>query len=146
MEFIVVIVVIFVVFFIVVSSIRSSNITKLQQDYTNALIALKNDPTNADLHAQVLYTGRILCNLLRYNRGVTLHDETQIANDIRAVTANASASSVPVSPSIPHPATVPPTRSDSLEHRINALKKMKENGLLTDAEFDQKRQEILDSI
>jgi hypothetical protein len=55
--------------------------------------------------------------------------------------ANATQTTVPVAPSAA-PA-VPPR---SLDERINALLKMKASGLITDAEFDQKRKELLDSI
>ncbi len=116
-------------------------LAELKADYTNALTALRADPTNPALHEQALLLGRIYSAAIRENKAVTLFDETALANDIRAVTANATQTTVPVS--APSSATTPAT---SLDERINALIKMKASGLITDAEFDQKRKELLDSI
>ena len=88
-----------------------------------------------------MHRGRIYAAATRENKAVTLFDETALANDIRAVTANATQITMPVAAlnSVAAPAT-------SLDDRINALLKMKASGLITDAEFDQKRKELLDSI
>jgi hypothetical protein len=112
-----------------------------QEDYTAALTALRADPTNPSLHEQALHRGRIYASATRENKAVTLFDETALANDIRAVTANATQTTVPVAAL--NSATAPAT---SLDDRINALLKMKASGLITDAEFDHKRKELLDSI
>ena len=112
-----------------------------QEDYTAALTALRADPTNPALHEQALHRGRIYSAATRENKAVTLFDETALANDIRAVTANATQTTVPVAAL--NSATAPAT---SLDDRINALLKMKASGLITDAEFDKKRKELLDSI
>jgi type II secretory pathway pseudopilin PulG len=111
-----------------------------REAYQTALSQLRDNPTNPTLHEQALLRGRDYAAATRGNGSVTLFDETALANDIRAVTANAT-QTAPVVSQVATTAT-----PSSLESRINALKKMKENGLLTDAEFDQKRQEILDSI
>jgi hypothetical protein len=55
--------------------------------------------------------------------------------------ANATQTAVPVALS-----TTPAVPVRSFDERINALLKMKASGLITDAEFDQKRKELLDSI
>ncbi len=112
-----------------------------QQAYTNALTALRADPTNPVLHEQALDLGRMYSAATREGKAVTLFDETALANDIRAATANATQTTMPVSAqsSTAAPAT-------SLDDRINALLKMKASGLITDAEFDHKRKELLDSI
>ena len=55
--------------------------------------------------------------------------------------SNATQTTVPVAPS-----TAVAVQPRSLDERINALIKMKASGLITDAEFDQKRKELLDSI
>lgn len=112
-----------------------------QRAYTNALTALRNDPTNPVLHEQALQLGRMYAAVTRTNKAVTLFDETALANDIRAVTANATQTTKPVSAL--NSAAAPAT---SLDDRINTLLKMKASGLITDAEFDHKRKELLDSI
>ena len=119
---------------------HKSLLQQKQEDYTAALTALRADPTNPSLHEQALHRGRIYASATRENKAVTLFDETALANDIRAVTANATQTTVPAAASA---ATVP---SQSIDDRIITLLKMKASGLITDAEFDKKRKELLDSI
>jgi|GEM_PF-727411 len=119
---------------------KLKELNQKQKAYQDALSALRQDPTNASLHEQALQLGRIYSAATREGNIVTLFDETALANDIRAVTANATQTTVPVAASA---ATVP---SQSIDDRINALLKLKASGLITDAEFDQKRKELLDSI
>jgi seryl-tRNA(Sec) selenium transferase len=119
---------------------KLKELNQKQKAYQDALSALRQDPTNVSLHEQALQLGRIYSAATREGNIVTLFDETALANDIRAVTANATQTTIPVAASA---ATVP---SQSIDDRINALLKMKASGLITDAEFDQKRKELLDSI
>jgi hypothetical protein len=123
-----------------ISKRKNDALIPQREAYQEALARLREDPTNPTLHEQALDLGRIYASSSRGNKSVTLFDETALANDIRAVTANATQTA----PVISQSATTATTTS--LESRINALKKMKENGLLSDEEFEQKRQEILDSI
>jgi hypothetical protein len=120
---------------------QQAELQQKQQAYTKALNALRAKPTNPALHEQALHRGRIYAAATRENKAVTLFDETALANDIRAVTANATQTTNPVS--VSSSAAAPAT---SIDERINALLKMKASGLITDAEFDQKRKELLDSI
>ncbi len=112
-----------------------------QKAYQDALYDLRQDPTNPALHEQALLLGRIYAAATRTNKAVTLFDETALANDIRAVTANATQTTKPVS-ALNSSAAL----AASLDERINTLLKLKASGLITDAEFDQKRKELLDSI
>ncbi len=116
------------------------DIEQKRESYKTALAQLRDDPTNPTLHEQALSLGRDYSAATRGNGSVTLFDETALANDIRAVTANAT-QIAPVGSPVATTAT-----TASLESRINALKKMKESGLLSDEEFEQKRKDILDSI
>lgn len=118
-----------------------SPLQQKKEDYTNALTALRADPTNPALHEQALHRGRIYAAATRENKAVTLFDETALANDIRAVTANATQTTKPVS-ALNSAAAL----ATSFDDRINTLLKMKASGLITDAEFDKKRKELLDSI
>ena len=120
---------------------KLKELNQKQKAYQDALSALRQDPTNASLHEQALQLGRIYSAATREGNIVTLFDETALANDIRAVTANATQTTIPVAAL--NSAAAPAT---SLDDRINALLKMKASGLITDAEFDQKRKELLDSI
>jgi hypothetical protein len=40
----------------------------------------------------------------------------------------------------------PPADTPSFERRVQKLKQMRDNDLISDAEFEQKKQELLDSI
>lgn len=138
-----------IVFIVVVAKVRVANfnaalqaeLQQKQRAYTNALTALRNDPTNPVLHEQALQLGRMYAAVTRTNKAVTLFDETALANDIRAVTANATQTTKPVS-ALNSAAAL----ATSFDDRINTLLKMKASGLITDAEFDKKRKELLDSI
>ena len=114
----------------------------LENEYNAALKTLKENPTSADAHQQTLSLGREYAAAAREGGKVTIFDETALANDIRAATANAS--QIQKSPETP--ATPQATSSTSLKERIAALTLMKESGLLSDEEFDRKRREILDQI
>ena len=134
---------------LIISRVRVANfnaalqaeLQQKQQAYTNALTALRNNPTNPVLHEQALQLGRMYAAVTRTNKAVTLFDETSLANDIRAVTANATQTTKPVS-ALNSSAAL----ATSFDDRINTLLKLKASGLITDAEFDQKRKELLDSI
>jgi hypothetical protein len=114
--------------------------------YISILQELKFDPTNPHLHTLALVSGRRHYKFLWKSFDDA---EEKIQNEIRAVTANASQVSpiYPIqAPPEPTPAQLPAAPTTSIEERVNALKKMKESGLLSDEEFEQKRKDILDSI
>ena len=119
---------------------KTAEINRKRADYQAALTALRENPTNPSLHEQALTLGRIYSAATRDNKSVTLFDETALANDIRAVTANATQTAPVVHQ------TNTSTPAQSIDERISALKKMRENDLLTDEEFEQKRKDILNSI
>ncbi len=111
-----------------------------RERYQHALDALKRNPTNPDLHTHALQMGREYAESTRAEGVVTLFDETALANDIRAVTANAAQVSA-IDNTQGRPA-----QAASLDERIAALLKLKAAGLLSDAEFEQKRQELIDAV
>ena len=111
-----------------------------RERYQHALNALKRNPTNPDLHTHALQMGREYAESTRAEGVVTLFDETALANDIRAVTANAAQVSTIDN------TQARPAQAASLDERIAALLKLKAAGLLSDAEFEQKRQELIDAV
>jgi hypothetical protein len=113
-----------------------------QARYQQALAALKSNPTNPDLHTHALQMGREYAESTRAEGVVTLFDETALANDIRAVTANAAQVSAIGDTSWANPTTA----TASLDERIAKLLKLKAAGLLSDAEFEQKRQALIDEV
>lgn len=77
-----------------------------------------------------LRIGRILSNLTRNRRGVTLFDEVAISNDISAACAGA----------------VAPRPKATVETRLIHLAELKTKGLIDDEEYSSRRREILQDI
>jgi hypothetical protein len=124
---------------------QRAELAKLKDAYEDSLTNLRNRPTDPDLHEKTLRAGRAYANATRNKAGVTLFDETALANDIRAVTANAS-QSLNYKP-INAPAAVRvKSKSETIDERIAALQKFRAADMLTDEEFEKKRKDILDSI
>lgn len=124
------------------SRMHEVHVSFLYFEYANSLQALKSNPTSPDAHQRTLSLGREYASVAREGGRVTIFDETALANDIRATTANASQSQKVFESPLPNLST-PAT---SLKERISALTLMKESGLLSDEEYDRKRREILDQI
>jgi hypothetical protein len=145
---IVVIIVVIVIFIsISVSSDKQNRIDILKKNYADSLDLLRSDPTNPTYHEQALQAGRYYSSATRNNKGVTLFDETALANDIRAVTANASQIAL-----AQQQLTAEDTKKQSLPdnqsvaERIATLKMLKEADMISDEEYESKRKAILDSI
>jgi hypothetical protein len=102
--------------------------------YQNSLQALKGDPTNADLRQTTLELGRSYSQLTRKNNRVALFDEMALANDINA----AAGSSTVTTSSRPTP--VPAM------DRLQELARLKESGLISEAEYAAKRGAILGDL
>lgn len=100
--------------------------------YEQALTALKADPTNADLKQRALSVGRAYSFLTRQSN-ITIYDEMAVMNDIAAATAGASA---------PTPA---PNR-ETIEARLTRLSDLRAKGLVSDHEWNERRQKILDEL
>lgn len=107
-----------------------------KQDYDDALAWLKRRPTDADLKQRTLHFGRVYANLTRNRRGVAIFDEIALMNDINAACAGAAGQ--------PQPTEAVPTLS--VEARLTQLSKLKESGFISDQEYAQRRQKILDEI
>lgn len=101
--------------------------------YRQALAALKAEPTNPDLREHAVKAGRTLANLSRDRNGRTLFDEVALMNDINAACAGAVASSAtPVRP--------------SAEERLRQLDSLLANNLISEAEYQTKRAQILSEV
>jgi len=161
--------------FVFIQHIGQQNTLKLKQKYIESLDLLRSDPTNPTYHEQALQAGRQYAAITRNNKSVTLFDETALANDIRAVTANASqfssirkqqATTQQNNPPQPNNQSLAerialtkqqqsttqqnsnPSHPDnqSIAERIAALKMLKEADMISDEEYESKRKAILDSI
>lgn len=161
--------------FVLFTHLVQQNTLKLKQTYADSLDLLRSDPTNPTYHEQALQAGRQYAATTRNNKSVTLFDETALANDIRAVTANASqfssirqqkattqqnqdasksndqwfAERIAVKEQQATTQQNPnPSQSDnqSIAERIAALKTLKEAEMISDEEYESKRKAIIDSI
>jgi len=107
------------------------------QKYREALSQLKKQPANADLRERTLALGRVYSNLMRDKKGNTLFDEVALMNDINAACAAAHQQ-------IHHKNEI--LLTDSVENRLQKLSSLKQKGLIDEAEFLQRKREILESI
>ncbi len=108
-------------------------------EYFNSLEKLKSDPNNADLRQYTLALGRKYSELSRrLNTGtgsITVYDEVALLNDINAACANAKS-------------TVASRETDNLniEERLARLSELKGKNLISEEEYETRRQKILDEI
>jgi hypothetical protein len=118
-----------VVFFINQASQRA----RARSSYEESLSQLKADPANPDLRGETLRLGRVYSNLTRNGKGVTIFDEVALSNDINAACARASG--IRVSAQLP-----------SVETRLEHLATLRHKGLIDDAEYAERRREILKQV
>lgn len=115
---------------------REQQLKDAEQDYRTSLLQLKRNPTNADLKQKTLALGRFFSNLTRERKGVTVYDEMAIMNDINAACAASSQT---------YPLTAK-KQVESIEQRLKKLKDLKDKDLITDKEFESRREKILNEI
>jgi len=101
--------------------------------YQEALEALKANPTSAELRQRALAVGRAYSALTRQSN-ITVYDEMAVMNDIQAATGHAAV------------ASASNEAQPSLEVRLRQLTELRDKGLITEREWEERRQKILDSI
>ena len=104
--------------------------------YQNSLTYLKAHPTDAEVRQGTLEYGRRYSNLTRNRKGVTIFDEVALMNDINAACGGVTTNAV-------NKQTSP---SQTIESRLLKLAELKSNGLITEQEYEAKRQKILDEV
>ena len=109
-----------------------------REKYQRHLAMLKKQPHNADLKEETLRLGRVYSNLTRKKKGVALYDEVALMNDISAATAGAGAPAAAPLPPVP--------TSPTSEERLRNLARLKEQGLLSEEEYQERRGRILDEL
>jgi hypothetical protein len=107
-----------------------------EEAYQESLRQLKKDPRNADLRQQTLGLGRHYSSFLRSGTGHALFDEVALMNDINAACAGSTTQDL--KPEMPH--------ADTVELRLEMLMSLKNRKLIDEAEYAQRRREILSSI
>lgn len=110
-----------------------------ERAYHESLDRLKADPGNANLRQETLALGRTYSNLTRDKKGVTLFDEVALMNDINAAAGGASSPSAP-------PAASGPGEHGTIEARLAKLVTLRNQGLITEQEYETKRQRIVDEV
>ncbi len=96
-------------------------------------------PTNADLKELVLKLGREYSGLTRQfhgTDGITIYDEIALMNDINAACAGAT--------SITPRAKI--ETKQTIEHRLEKLLELMGKNLISEQEYNERRQKILDEI
>lgn len=96
--------------------------------YYKSLEDLKSNPGDSNLREKTLRLGRIYAGLFNGNNLVTVYDETAIKNDIDTACA-ASQQAAP-----------------STEKRLGKLKKLRDDGLIDDGEYRDRRRKIIDDV
>lgn len=109
-----------------------------RERYMEALAHLHAHPTDSGLRTEVLRRGREYSKRARNWRGVTIFDEVALMNDLEAATAGAVV--VTSSPQAKLPA------APSVEDRLRSLADLQNRGLITEAEYDDRRRRILDDL
>jgi hypothetical protein len=110
---------------------KKRDLLNAEQSYRDSLAQLSDEPANTRVHNETLSTGRTYANLTRNNSGVTVFDEVALMNDIRAACAN-TASLQPQN-----------TSTSNIEERLLLLNELLAKQLITQSEFDRKRDELL---
>ncbi len=108
---------------------KESGLEAARVAYLRSLAELKANPRNADLRQQTLGLGRRYSQLSRDAKDLPVFDEATLMHDISAAGAAAAVA-----------ATSGP------EERLRALNDLKAKGLIDDAEYARRRNEILGSI
>ena len=107
-------------------------------DYFDSLVALKSNPNDPELKQQTLAKGRDYSALTRelygQNKTVTVFDEIALMNDINAACAGAAVVSEKIK------------NSSILEERLAKLSELKKKNLISEEEYETRRQKILDEI
>jgi hypothetical protein len=132
-------VVIFFVLAIIGGISQANQQASARTAYNASLARLAKDPSNAELRRQTLNLGRVYSNLTRNNKGVTVYDEVALMNDINA--ACAAANSVPLQQQQAESLPITP-----IQERLSTLANLKEQGLISDEEYNVKRQQILSEV
>jgi len=140
MEFIILCVVVGVIGAIAVGIGKANAIEKARQAYQASLAELTADPTNAQKRQNTLALGRAYSNLARDQKGVTVFDEMALMNDINAACGGATTLAQP------NPSSGPAPVDSSIEARLAQLRTLMERNLISSAEYETKRQQLLSEI
>lgn len=103
--------------------------------YQQSLSRLRNNPNDAELKQRTITLGRTYSNLTRNKNGDIAFDEMALMNEINAACANAQPIQFQNS-----------TTKSTVQERLLQLQQLKEQNLLSDNEYNARRQQILNEI
>jgi Short C-terminal domain len=112
---------------------REKALAEARSAYQDALAALKATPTDPNLREAALAAGRRYSSATRENKGVTVFDEIALKNDLDAATAGAAAAT-------------PPAPLTSPAERLRQLDDLRQQGLITEDEYQARRTKILGDV
>ena len=134
---------IFVVIFLIVGAgivvvAYQHNVSReaAKKAYHKSLSRLRNNPNNASQRQETLELGRVYSNLTRNNQGITVFDEVALKNDIDAACAGAVTTA----------RSAQQLDGKSVPERLASLDELRKSSMITDAEYNERRKRILDSI
>src|SRR5262245_37000715 len=104
--------------------------------YLESLEKLKRHPHDPDLREATLALGRRYANMTRNMKSGTLFDEMALMNDINAACARAG-SRVTIEAD---------RRTPSLEERLSKLEDLRSKRLISEQEYQSRRQQILSEL
>lgn len=120
---------------------KKKQLEQAEYNYRSSLDDLRRNPTNPSLRIRTLELGRILANLTRNKKGVTVFDEVALSNDIAAACAAAAAA--------PDRTTAPvafTSATVSIQDRLRQLDDLRTQALITEDEYAARREKILDEV
>ncbi|MBN2703011.1 MAG: hypothetical protein JXR23_02270 [Pontiellaceae bacterium] len=136
MGWVILIIIIFVLFrvFIVSSNAEKERIEQSRQKYERYLKRLKEDPGNADIRQKTLSCGREYSRILRKSMANSVFDEVALMNDINAACA------------VTQQVSTKPIQPDDIESRLIKLQDLNSKGLIDDADYRKRKEEIMSQI
>ncbi len=136
MEYAVIIFIAILVIAILAAIGQHKILNQAKQAYIESLGKLKCDPHNPELREQTLALGRSYANNARKLKGVALFDEVALMNDINAACARAG-SKVMIEVD---------KRKPSVEKRLAKLEDLRSKQIISEQEYQLRRQQILDEL
>lgn len=106
---------------------------KLKENYDKALKNLAKEPTNISLRVEALNAGRAYYSNKRNDKKLTIYDEQAIQNDLAPYYTNSNKSANS-------------NEGNNVYKDIEELAKLKDKGILTEDEFNEKKRVLLAKI
>lgn len=135
--------VLFILYFFVSNiGMREKKAIELKQEYEDILDRLSRNPNSQKLRQLALEIARDYYSSLRNDGRLTIYDEQAIQNDLSLIinSSNNSYTQQSNDNSIENK-----DNSDSLA-KLEKLKHLKDKGLITEADYEAKKQKILDEL